>query len=409
MLNISTEDCPNLKGLRETIEECVELGIKVADTREMERVIRNEYNKYLSELRDMYDIDNPNSSKQVIAAFKELASTTTPEIADVCQDEKTGKWSTKAENLDLLKSMGVPVAFTLARYRTLSNILSSINTMNNLKDSNGLVHPDISYGKTGRINYIEPALMNINKKVLWHMIAPRDDDSVLYSIDIKNQEPWILINMLDIESLRSMLDPERGLYESIFRAWFNRECTPEERAEFKMCWNALTYGSSKKNLEERCRYLDVDLVYTNFNNIPELKQYRKECTSKGFAGRTGCTTIFNTELKCDARRGMALARQHMDYPIQGSGVDILAFLNQNLADSVEKAGYENFIKPYFFRHDECIVQVGNALIDAIGEDAVEEFLKETFEHQIDNWVPFDVKIQKLEQNSSFEFNFDDEE
>jgi hypothetical protein len=214
--------------------------------------------------------------------------------------------------------------------------------------------------------------------------------------------------MLGLEDLSNMIGSGRGLYESIFKAWFNKDCTKEERAEFKMAWNALTYGSSKKNIEARCKLIDADLMYHNFNSIPELKKYREDCTRKGYGGVTSCKTIFGTELVCDARKGMALARQHMDYPIQGSGVDILAFLNTNLADMADSYGYGELIKPYFFRHDECIIQIDNALIDMLGDDGIDNFLKETFEHQIDSWVPFDVKISRLEPSKELNFNFDDE-
>ena len=409
MLNISLLEEPDLIDLQVTVEKCCADGIKIADTTELVNKVRTEYEKYLKELRVVYGINNPNSSQQVLAVFKSLAEREVPEIYDVCYNPTTDKWSSSKENLETLKQMDVPIAKTLSRYRTLNNILSSISTLNSFKDKNGLVHPVVTYGKTGRINYSEPALMNINKKILWNVIAPRNNDSTLYSIDIKQQEPWILVNMLSIESLRSALDPKRGLYESIFKLWFGRDCDSKaERDEFKMAWNALTYGGTKHGLVERCKYIDVDIMYNNFTTIPELKEYKKACTSKGFSGRRTCNTIFGTELTCDAKKGMPLARQHMDYPIQGSGVGILACLNTNLYDSAKAYGYEEFVHPYYFRHDECIVQIDNALIDTIGDNKVIEFLKDTFEHQIDDWVPFNVEISKIEPNEELNFDFDEE-
>ena len=409
MLNISLLEEPDLLELQTTVEKCCRLGIKIADTTELVANVRKEYDKYLKELRDVYGIMNPNSSQQVISVFKTLAERELPEIYDICYDEKTGKWSSSKENLEELKQLNVPIAFSLSRYRTLNNILSSISTLNSCKDKNCLVHPVVSYGRTGRINYSEPALMNINKKILWDVIAPRDDDSTLYSIDIKQQEPWILVNMLSIESLRHALDPKKGLYESIFKLWFGRECESKiERDEFKMAWNALTYGGTKKGLQDRCKHIDVDIMYNNFTTIPELKEYKKNCTSKGFGGRRTCNTIFGTELQCDARKGMPLARQHMDYPIQGSGVGILAFLNTNLYESAKAYGYEEFVQPYYFRHDECIVQISNALIDTVGENKIIEFLKDSFEHQIDDWVPFNVEISKVEPSKELNFDFEEE-
>lgn len=396
MLYISTESTPNIIGLSETVQDCVNKGIKLNDTTVLENQIRTEYDKALRTLRNVYGIDNPNSSKQVIDAFRELASTTTPEIANVCYDEKKDKWSTKADNLTELIMLNIPIAITLANYRTLNNVLSTIQSFRLLKDRNDCVHPLVSYGRTGRINYKEPALMNINKKVLWNIVTARDEDCVLYSIDIKNQEPWILINMLDIEGLKDSLNPEKGLYESIYKLWYGKDFDDKvERSEFKRSWNALTYGASKYGIDRICKHIDSDIIYHNFNHIEELKAYRKDCTSKGFKNVKYCKTIFGRELTCDAPKGMALARQHMDYPIQGTGVDILAFLNDNLFDKCEELGYSEMIKPYYFRHDECIIQVNEGIIDFLGQEKFEEFLRDTFEHQIDNWVPFNVEISEV--------------
>lgn len=408
MLQIYSTDTPNLFGLHQTIEDSVKEGIRIADTTELKRLVGEQRDKCKAELQNVYGIANPNSHKQVIAAFSELAMNELPCIFDICYDTEKDKWSTNAEKLAELKMMDVPIAFTLSNYRALNNIMSTLNSLDDLKDADGCVHPLVSYGKTGRINYSNPALMNINKKVLWGCIVPRDDDSTLYSIDIKNQEPWILINMLGIESLVHALDG-KGLYESMFSQWFGYLPDDVERKEFKTSWNALTYGASKRLIVERCKHIDGGIVYSNFKNIPELDAYRKECTSKGYGCKRSCETVFGTQLECDGNRGMALARQQMDYRIQGTGVDILSFLNDNLEDKALEYGYDQMVHPYFFRHDELIVSISNALIDTIGEDAVEAFLKDTFEHRIDDWVPFQVEISKIEGISSLDSLMADDE
>ncbi len=69
--------------------------------------------------------------------------------------------------------------------------------------------------------------------------------------------------------------------------------------------------------------------------------------------------------------------------------------NDNLFDKCEELGYSEMIKPYYFRHDECIIQVNEGIIDFLGQEKFEEFLRDTFEHQIDNWVPFNVEISEV--------------
>lgn len=408
MFKIGIMDVPDLDFLQDTVENCMDAGIKVADTSKLVEVIAADRDKYLQVLRERYKIANPNSSVQVIAAFQNL-SEYFPDIEEVCVDKRTGKWSTKAENLEELRLRGIGVAFDLARYRTLNNMLSSIASVNSFKDGRGLIHPDVSYGKTGRINYANPGLMNINKRVLWSLIEPRDKDATLYSIDIKNQEPWILINDLGIYDLQKVIDGESGLYESIYELWFGRKCNPIERREFKIAWNALSYGGTKKVLAERCKHINYERVYKMFNSIPELKEYKQACNSMGFGGKREIDTIFGRTMVCDGNKGMQLARQLMDYRMQGSGVDILAHLNSHLSEVVEERGWEELVIPYFFRHDELIIQINDGLIEHIGEEGIEDFLKDTFQHQVDEWVPFEVKISKIESGKMPDLTFEEDE
>ena len=97
-----------------------------------------------------------------------------------------------------------------------------------------------------------------------------------------------------------------------------------------------------------------------------------------------------------------------DYTIQGTGVDILAFLNSNLNDKIEEYGYEELVKPYLFRHDEIDVAVHKNLFELLGEDGVNDFLTDTFEHQIDDWSPFKVEIARIEHTKDYNSILKDE-
>lgn len=401
MLEINSEiDSPNYGLLRETVEEIADIGIKIADTRELEAKLTNALNKHKDDLREYYGIENPNSSKQVLASLQELAQIEHPCIYDVCYNEDTGKWTSNAEALETLKTLGVPIAFTLSRYRELNNIISTLRSLRDLSDASGMVHPVVSYGRTRRINYSEPALMNINKKVLWDVIAPRSAGWELWSVDIKNEEPWILINMLGIGTLMEILEQDRSLYDCVFEYWYGHEPSKEERAEFKTAWNALTYGASKKLIQSRCNAIDGGMLFKNFNGIKELKEWQQTCRSKGFGGRKECETYFGTKLECDAYRGAGLARQQMDYPIQGTGVDILALLNEYFQAALAEQGLEDSMYVYMFRHDEMVIAVDENLRKSWGYDKVESFLRDIFELKIDNWLPFNVEIELLEKNDS---------
>lgn len=396
MLHISTNETPDIVGLTETIKDSMSKGIKIADNSSLLHLVEGGIKKFSKELVENYGISNPNSRAQIITAFERLSKTTTPDIYDICYDKRTGKWSTKAENLSELALVGVRIAVVLSGYRTLNNIASTITSLNTLRDKNNLVHPEVTVGKTGRFNYKNPALMNINKKVLWNLIEARDYDSTLYSVDIKNQEPWILINMLNIGSLVGLLDSGKSIYDSVYRMWYGSDFENKtERNEFKAAWNALTYGGSKYTVNNICKHISSDIIYTNFKKIAELKEYNQKCVSNGYRGTRECETIFHRKLDCDAAKGMALGRQLMDYPIQGSGVDILSFLNNNLLANAHDYGYEEMIEPYMFRHDEIVVQISNSLIEFVGEKGIIDFLQDTFKHKVDDWEPFSVDIKEV--------------
>ena len=67
--------------------------------------------------------------------------------------------------------------------------------------------------------------MSINKDMLWDVVLPRREDSTLYSIDIVQQEPTILVNMLNIKELKEIMMEVEDFYTAIFKLVFGRICT----------------------------------------------------------------------------------------------------------------------------------------------------------------------------------------
>ena len=73
-----------------------------------------------------------------------------------------------------------------------------------------------------------------------------------------------------------------------------------------------------------------------------------------------------------------------------------------------KEGLENDLRLYFTRHDECIVEVSNTFEDKYTEDGVIDILADVFEHRIDNWEPFRLKVLKIVPTTDTIFKpFDD--
>lgn len=396
MYNIKLEvDKPDVKGLEERVRETINDGIRITDN--IDTIIDNLTTEKAKSLRNLgvYGIKNPNSSQEVITYLKRK-SVDDPNIELYCKDD-FGKWSSKADNMTALAHAGNEFALDLLVYRRIKKYIETLVSLKSFRQSDGMIRPVVSVGKTGRINYSDPALMNIPKKMLWDTVVPSDDNNVLVSVDIKNQEPWILINMLNIQSLKEALkdDSEGGLYNSMFRLWFGHEPTPLQRSEFKTAWNALTYGSTKKAVTERCKNIDGAEVYKKFNGIQELKEYSSECYKKASKGDRTAKTLFGREVYADAGTKSSIQRQLRNLPIQGTGVDILALLVKHFEDTVEELGLVDKIWLYYTRHDEVILEVDGDYFNSTGEDKVIEMLRDIFEHKIDDWESFKVEIGRV--------------
>lgn len=225
MYRINTKtDKPDIKGMETTMMGLMKRGIRLTNCSKLL--------SYYSELREAlkedfkhkYGVNNPNSSKQIVNYMIELSRKVDPnsknDIINVCYDDQNDKWTTKADALKVLAGLGYSFAQDLLDYRHAKKYAESIESITKFADNEGLIHPDVSLNKTNRVSYSRPGLMTIPKKLLWHMIAPYTPGNILYSADIKNQEPSILINMTNATELKYALQSKEGLYETMFTQCF---------------------------------------------------------------------------------------------------------------------------------------------------------------------------------------------
>lgn len=413
----SEKDKPSLTNMMLTVEECMEEGIRLGDTTELREKLRSTIENTAWNLKTIYGIQNPNSSAQVIAALKALNDQNVEDCCVIEESKKAAdgsygkvlKWTSNSDALSRLIHMDYDIAKQLIIYRRATKYAECIDRFKSFADKDGLVHPTVTFGKTNRVNYSQPDLMNIPKKILWDVVVPRGKGNVLISIDIKNQEPWILVNMLGIESLKDIIESSPdSLYDVMIKQWFGSDFqyTKLQRDEFKTYWNALTYGCAKKLGPIICRNIDYEVVYKNFKAIQELDEYCKKCRAQGFSGRyRQVKTYFGTEITCDGAKGTKLSNQLMDTPVQGTGSDILALLIEYFQDRALEEQVDQMVWIYYTRHDEIVIEVDFMLIEIKGMDWVLDFLKETFEHKIDNWVPFRVDIDIVEAEPLYEEDY----
>ena len=400
----STFDDPDINYMVNRVKENCDAGIAVYDNTKLYNDIVKARDLAALNMKNIYSIGNPNSPAQVMTYLENNMDANIEEACFV-----NGKLTTRADSLKILAHQGYQFATDLLTFRKAKKYAESIKSIMDYTEE-GVVRPSISLGKTNRINYIEPALMNIPKKLLWNVIKPRREGNYLISVDIKNQEPWILINTLDIEMLKSVLSSKPGssMYDIIFKHLYGKECNPIERKEFKTSWNALTYGATKKSVVGGCKNIDGGVIYKFFNSIPEFKDWKAKSYALARRKVQKVETYFGTELYAN-ELGFALQRVLMDLPIQGTGTDILALLIKHADEEIEDRDLGECLSFYFSRHDELIFEASKEYVDGIGLESVYAELRNMLEHQVDDWEPFQVEVGAVEPEDILVYSDTDDE
>jgi hypothetical protein len=220
----SKTDKPDIGYMEAVIANLMKRGIRLADCIKLRDYYSNLRSELSTEIQTKYGIVNPNSAKQISDFLEETSMkvdvTSRNDIINICYDDEKCKWTTAADALEKLSGLGYEFAQDILDYRHAKKYAESIESILAAVDSNGLIHPTVSLSKTNRIQYSKPGLLTIPKQLLWHVIAPYTPGNVLYSVDIKNQEPSILINMTGANELKYALESEEGLYETLFKQCF---------------------------------------------------------------------------------------------------------------------------------------------------------------------------------------------
>lgn len=396
MLIINKTDIVPRKYLVDYLEQSMKKGVNIeVPEAEMKDAQRRQADA-LNILRTDFGIDNPNSNPQ-LAEY--ALSSGDVQLLNIVQDPKTKKISFAKNNMARLLETDIPIAGVLKRYKDASSIIKAIKMVTDFRLPNGRVYPKISLQNTNRISYTEPPLMNISKQVLWKMVQSRNEGWELWSVDVKNQEPWIFAHFLNDEILKSIVQDAYMRKESFYKVAFERvygySVTDDyEYTEFKTNWNALTYGATKKGVIERCKLIDGAKLYTYFSKLPGCKAYTANCYSKAARGINIDATYFGSEVRSDAYGTVALARSLADIGVQGTGADILAFLVKHINESIEDdPSLRDYIEIYYTRHDEIVFMVKRK--DGETDEDIEYNLRSLTEHTVSDWVPFMVEVEKI--------------
>lgn len=416
----SSVDKPNRRQLYDALVESMVEGIKIEIPNELAESAEADKQYLTHIIQTKHGVQNPNSSKQVQEKLREL-SEVFPEVREFCYNDKNDTWTSSGDALEKLKDCNIDFINTLMLYRKATSITKALKSLTDAQDANGYIHPIISFQVTNRISYSEPGVMSIPKKLLWQVVKPRKTGWSIWRIDIKNQEPWIMINKLKVGRLQELLklSGSLGLYRMIYNDIYGTLPNTEQYKEIKTAWNALTYGSSKKGMMETTFHMGEtdteptdhgEAFYKWFTGFDEIKQYQKETRSNAYRGIRKAYTVFGTELEIKGCTPTMASRRLMDYWIQGTGADILTFLVSNLIKYIEDYGLQEHLRLYYTRHDEVIVEVSPECMRSMGENKVESMLNYIFSHTIDDWYPCGLEIERIKNDDTYDMSniFDEE-
>ena len=389
-------DKPDFMFLLEELEGIVKgKGLRLSNKIfEIKDKLSKDVSSFNALIVSQYNINNPNSSAQIL---KYMGENLDYDLLEICRDEKTGKLSSSKENLAELSKLGCAFAIDILNYRKYKKQLEYVEGLLGNCDRFGRIFPNIDLGATNRVNYTDPPLMNIPKEILWDVLTPRVDGNYLVSVDIKNQEPTVLINWKNIECLKAKLTSERGLYFEIFVEIFNKEPNDLELKELKTAWLALNYGATKIGIKNICSLIDGEAVYDYFNSIKEIKRYTGEAYGLSKAKCRVAYTYFGTKLNLSARDVNSLKRQHLDFPIQGTCSDILSMLAKRFRWYINTYNLKDVLSIYYTRHDELIIEVDKTFYEKRNaskdeKDHINCLLGDILNHKVDDWVEFKTKI-----------------
>ena len=389
-------DKPDFMFLLEELEGIVKgKGLRLSNKIfEIKDKLSKDVSSFNALIVSQYNINNPNSSAQIL---KYMGENLDYDLLEICRDEKTGKLSSSKENLAELSKLGCAFATDILNYRKYKKQLEYVEGLLGNCDRFGRIFPNIDLGATNRVNYTDPPLMNIPKEILWDVLTPRVDGNYLVSVDIKNQEPTVLINWKNIECLKDKLTSERGLYFEIFVEIFDKEPNDFELKELKTAWLALNYGATKIGIKNICSLIDGEAVYDYFNSIKEIKRYTGEAYGLSKAKCRVAYTYFGTKLNLSAKDVNSLKRQHLDFPIQGTCSDILSMLVKRFRWYINTYNLKDVLSIYYTRHDELIIEVDKTFYEKRNaskdeKDRINCLLGDILNHKVDDWVEFKTKI-----------------
>jgi DNA polymerase I len=292
----------------------------------------------------------------------------------------SGQWATPAALLEELAEAGHPLPAKILEWRQLSKLKSTYtDSLPNYMDANNRVHTSFSLAATttGRLSSSEPNIQNIpirseiGRKIRSAFVA--EPGHKIISADYSQIELRILAHIADIPQLRKAFEDGIDIHAATASEMFNiplAEMTSEYRRRAKTINFGIIYGISAFGLAARLgipREEAGAYIKQYFERFPGIRDYME--ATKSFCREHGyVSTIFGRACHYPAIRTgngqerMAVERQAINAPIQGSAADIIRRAMARMEDALAEAKLSS--RMLLQVHDELVFETPDDEVDA---------------------------------------------
>lgn len=293
----------------------------------------------------------------------------------------SGQWATPASLLEELAEQGHELPAKILEWRQQAKLKSTYTDAlpQYMHPETGRVHTSFSLAATttGRLSSSEPNLQNIpvrtasGRKIRSAFVAEKG--SRIVSADYSQIELRILAHIADIPQLRKAFAEGIDIHAATASEMFGvplSEMTSEYRRRAKTINFGIIYGISAFGLANRLgigREEAGAYIKQYFERFPGIRDYMEE--TKAFCRENGyVSTIFGRACHYPAIRAgnanerMAVERQAINAPIQGSAADIIRRAMVRMEDALADAGLS--ARMLLQVHDELVFEVPEDEVDA---------------------------------------------
>jgi len=284
----------------------------------------------------------------------------------------TKKGNVATDDKTLSEYLENPAVAEIVRIRKLKKVYDKIRELVGYVRENGRVYPEFKQigAKTGRMSASEPNVQNIPRDLRKIFVAPSGKKLVV--ADFSQIELRIAAEYVNEERMIEAFQNGEDMHvitASLVLGKRKEEVTKEERQLAKAMNYGLIYGISPKGLMEYAKFgygVDIsleeakDLIKRFFKAFPRFYEWhqrlREELREKGkVEGETLLGRKYVAETFQDAA----------NYPIQGTGADMLKLAVDIFAYQTKEQGYD--VKIVNLVHDEIVAEVPEEKAQEVAE------------------------------------------